>query len=154
MLIPLVGTRRTFLVFALALALVGRPGAAAALRAGARSGVALLLAIPVGTVKATGDARVIWDRETEYQYARVIERPNGERRLELNEGQAVHSVYRPGEWLTDDYWDEMLVLPVRDRRRGRRARWRSSATRRAPRRAPTATTSPRRASTAWRSTRR
>ena len=74
-------------------------------------GVALLLAIPVGTVKATGDARVIWDRETEYQYARVTERPNGERRLELNEGQAVHSVYRPGEWLTDDYWDEMLVLP-------------------------------------------
>ena len=54
---------------------------------------------------------MIWDRETEYQYARVIERPDGERRLELNEGQAVHSVYRPGEWLTDDYWDEMLVLP-------------------------------------------
>ena len=76
-----------------------------------RSGSPLLLAIPVGTVKATGDARVIWDRETEYQYARVTERPDGERRLELNEGQAVHSVYRPGEWLTDDYWDEMLVLP-------------------------------------------
>ena len=112
--IPLVGTRRTFLAFALALALVAVPGSAAALRPGP-VGVALLLAIPVGTVKATGDARVIWDRETEYQYARVTERPNGERRLELNEGQAVHSVYRPGEWLTDDYWDEMLVLPFADR---------------------------------------
>ena len=87
------------------------PGAPAALRRWRRVGVALLLAIPVGTVKATGDARVIWDRETEYQYARVTERPDGERRLELNEGQAVHSVYRPGEWLTGDYWDEMLVLP-------------------------------------------
>jgi SAM-dependent methyltransferase len=41
----------------------------------------------------------------------VTEFPDGERRLELNEGQAVHSVYRPGEWLTHDYWDEMLVLP-------------------------------------------
>jgi spermidine synthase len=110
-LIPLVGTRRTFLAFALALALVAVP----ALRrrfALAPVGVALLLAIPVGTVKATGDARVIWDRETEYQYARVVEDDDdGERRLELNEGEAVHSVYRPGAWLTDDYWDEMLVLP-------------------------------------------
>jgi spermidine synthase len=74
-------------------------------------GVALLMAIPVCTVKATGEGRVIWDRETEYQYARVVEDPDGERRLELNEGEAVHSIYRPGEWLTDNYWDEMLVLP-------------------------------------------
>jgi spermidine synthase len=109
-LIPLVGTRRTFLAFALALALAAVPALQRRFVL-APVGVALLLAIPVGTVKATGDARVIWDRETEYQYARVTERPNGERRLELNEGQAVHSVYRPGEWLTHDYWDEMLVLP-------------------------------------------
>jgi spermidine synthase len=109
-LIPLVGTRRTFLAFALALALAAVP----AMRRRfvlAPVGVALLLAIPVGTVKATGDGRVIWERETEYQYARVTERPNGERRLELNEGEAVHSVYDPGEWLTHDYWDEMLALP-------------------------------------------
>jgi spermidine synthase len=109
-LIPLVGTRRTFLAFALALVLAAVP----AMRRRfvlAPVGVALLLAIPVGTVKATGDGRVIWERETEYQYARVTERPNGERRLELNEGEAVHSVYDPGEWLTHDYWDEMLALP-------------------------------------------
>jgi SAM-dependent methyltransferase len=42
----------------------------------------------------------------------VVEEPDGERRLELNEGQAVHSLYRPGAWLTGDYWDEMLVLPL------------------------------------------
>ncbi len=110
LLIPLVGTRRTFLAFALALAVVAVPALQRRFVL-APVGVALLLAIPVGTVKATGDARVIWDRETEYQYARVTERPDGERRLELNEGQAVHSIYRPGEWLTHDYWDEMLVLP-------------------------------------------
>jgi spermidine synthase len=109
-LIPLVGTRRTFLAFALSLAIVAVPalGRRFAL---APLALAALLAIPVGTVKATGDARVIWDKETEYQYARVVQANDGERTLELNEGQAIHSEYRPGEWLTGDYWDEMLVLP-------------------------------------------
>jgi spermidine synthase len=109
-LIPLVGTRRTFLTFALSLAIVAVP-ALGRRYVLAPLAFAALLAIPVGTVKATGGARVIWDRETEYQYARVVQDPDGERRLELNEGQAIHSVYRPGEWLTGDYWDEMLVLP-------------------------------------------
>src|SRR5829696_442724 len=109
-LIPLVGTRRTFLGFALALALVAVPALS---RRFALAPLALagLLAIPVGTVKATGGARVIWDSETEYQYARVVQETDGERRLELNEGEAIHSVYRPGAFLTGDYWDEMLVLP-------------------------------------------
>jgi spermidine synthase len=40
-----------------------------------------------------------------------VQADDGERTLELNEGQAIHSEYRPGEWLTGDYWDEMLVLP-------------------------------------------
>jgi spermidine synthase len=31
--------------------------------------------------------------------------------LELNEGQAVHSLYRPGSYLTGGYWDGMLTLP-------------------------------------------
>jgi spermidine synthase len=109
-LIPFLGTRRTFLAFALALALV----AVASMQRRwvlAPAAVAALIAVPVGTVKATGDGRVIWERETPYQYARVVEEPDGERRLELNEGQAVHSVYAPGRWLTGDYWDEFLVLP-------------------------------------------
>jgi spermidine synthase len=83
--------------------------------------VAALLAIPVGTVKATGGARVIWESETEYQYARVVREIDGERRLELNEGYAVHSVYRPGAFLTGDYWDEMLVLPFAARAQPPRA---------------------------------
>ena len=64
-----------------------------------------------GTIKAAGDGEVLEEAETEYQYARVVEEPDGERKLELNEGQAVHSVYRPGSYLTGDYWDEFLVLP-------------------------------------------
>ncbi|MGZ4269481.1 MAG: spermidine synthase [Solirubrobacteraceae bacterium] len=110
LLVPLVGTRRTFLLFALSLAVAAVP-ALGRRYVLAPVALALLLAIPVGTVKAGGDGRVIWEKETEYQYARVVQDPSGERRLELNEGQAVHSVYTPGQWLTGDYWDEMLVLP-------------------------------------------
>jgi predicted membrane-bound spermidine synthase len=112
-LIPLVGTRRTFLVFAVALALVAALGlrrryALAALALGA------LLALPAGTIKPgrllPGD-RVIAEQETPYQYVRVVRSIDGTRRLELNEGLGVHSVYRPGRFLTGHYWDDFLVLP-------------------------------------------
>jgi spermidine synthase len=110
LLIPLVGTQRTFLVFALALAVV------AALGLGRRwalvpLGVAALLALPIGTVKASGEGKVIHEAETEYQYARVIDHADGERTLELNEGQAIHSLYRPDTVLTGGYWDGFLVAP-------------------------------------------
>lgn len=109
-LVPFAGTRRTFLVFATALALVSLIGLSWRF-AVAPIACAALIALPVGTIKASGDGKVIWEGETEYQYARVLQRPDGERSLELNEGQAVHSVYTPGEWLTGNYWDEFLVLP-------------------------------------------
>jgi spermidine synthase len=56
-------------------------------------------------------ARVIFSTETQYQYARVLQFPSGERLLELNEGVAIHSLYRPGSFLTGGYWDDFLVLP-------------------------------------------
>jgi spermidine synthase len=111
--IPLVGTRRTFLAFALALAVVGLLGVAKARWAVVPAAIALALALPVGIVKAESDAgRVVDDADTEYQYARVVESPGGERRLELNEGQAIHSLIRPGTYLTDGYWDDMILLPA------------------------------------------
>src|SRR3954453_373625 len=119
LLIPLVGTQRTFLVFALALALV------AALGLGVRwllapAVVALLLAIPPGAIKGSDEGRVIYETETEYQYARVVEYEDGVRRLELNEGQAIHSTYRPGTVLTGNYWDALLVDPFAGHRRAPR----------------------------------
>jgi spermidine synthase len=116
LLIPFAGTRRTFLVLALALVVVGAPAVRSRLAALAPVGVGLALLIPAGTIKASADGRVIWERETAYQYARVVEDEEGERTLELNEGEAVHSIYRPGRWLTDNYWDEPLVLPFAARR--------------------------------------
>jgi predicted membrane-bound spermidine synthase len=110
LLIPALGTQRTFLVFALALALVAVAGLGWRFLA-VPALLALVISLPVGTIKAADTGRVIHEADTEYQYARVIEREDGSRRLELNEGQAVHSLYRPGEYLTGDYWDGQLVLP-------------------------------------------
>jgi spermidine synthase len=121
-LIPVVGTRRTFLIFALAISLVAvtglRPLRRYALAPGA---IAALIALPVGALKAEAeDGRVIYETETPYQYARVVERDDGSRILELNEGQVFHSIYRPGGALTGEYTDDMPVLPFAGRARAPR----------------------------------
>ncbi len=112
LLIPLIGAHRTFLVFALALAL------AAVAAHGSRRlllvplGIASLLALPAPAIGAgVPGGRVIFDADTQYQYARVIQFRSGVRWLQLNEGVAVHSLYRPGSFLTDGYWDDFLALP-------------------------------------------
>ncbi len=112
LLIPFAGTHRTFLAFALALALVALPSwpRTAALAAIA---IAVLLALPPGAIRSDrGGARVLYETETPYQYARVILTADGSRLLELNEGLAVHSVYRPGSYLTGNYWDDFLAAPL------------------------------------------
>ena len=110
LLIPLVGTQRTFLAFALALAIVAALGLSKRW-ALVPLGVAALMALPVGTVKSSDEGTVIHETDTEYQYARVIDYEGGERHLELNEGQAVHSIYHPDTVLTGDVWDGYLVTP-------------------------------------------
>ncbi len=109
-LIPFVGTQRTFLAFAAAIALVAAAGLGWRFVA-VPVAVALALAIPVGTVKATDDGTVIYESDSEHQYIRVIDEDDGDRALELNEGQATHSLLRPGSYLTDNVWDGYLVLP-------------------------------------------
>jgi spermidine synthase len=109
--IPLLGTQRTFIAFALALAV------AAVLAIGPRAlavaaALALALAIPPGAIKDAEDERVLYEGETVQQYVRIVEREDGSRAMELNEGQAVHSLWRPGTYLTDDYWDGLTVLPA------------------------------------------
>jgi spermidine synthase len=109
-LIPFAGTQRTFIGFALGLAAVAAAGlgwrfvAVPAVLAGA-------IALPIGTVKETERGRVLYEGESALQYIRVVEEPDGDRVLELNEGQATHSLYRPGSYLTGGYWDGMLTLP-------------------------------------------
>jgi spermidine synthase len=108
-LIPLIGTHRTFIVFALALALIAVAGI----------GSWRLLVVPLvlaGLLAAIGagvpGGRLIYSTETPYQYARVVQFKDGARWLQLNEGVAVHSLYRPGTYLTGGYWDDFLTLPL------------------------------------------
>ena len=106
--IPLVGTQRTMLGSAALLAL------AAALLLGGRWHVATialcgLLFVPAGTIKASEG--LVWETESAYQYVQVVERPDGSRALRLNEGVAVHSVWRPDTVLTGGVWDTFLVVP-------------------------------------------
>ncbi len=105
--IPLVGTQRSLLGAAALSALGG------ALLLGPRwvvlaAAVAALLAIPPGAVKAS--AGLLYETESPYQYVQVVQ--NGDaRELYLNEGVAVHSVWRPDTVLTGDEWDMFLAVP-------------------------------------------
>ena len=110
LLIPFVGTQRTFLVFALVIGITAIAGLGLRF-APAAALIAAAIAIPVGTVKASDDGEVIYETETETQYAQVVEEPDGDRILQLNEGQAIHSLYKPGSYLTGRYWDGLIVLP-------------------------------------------
>ena len=111
LLIPLVGTQRTFLILA---ALVALTAALALPRAHllVPLGIVALIALPTGTTKPAEGARVLEERETEQQYARVVELADGERRLELNEGVVYHSVWRRDTVLTGNYWDGYLSAPI------------------------------------------
>jgi spermidine synthase len=105
--IPLIGTQRTLLGSACLIALSG------ALLLGTRwllvaAGVAALVAIPPGAVKAK--AGLLYEDESRYQFIQVVERDDA-RRLYLDEGIAVHSIWRPNTVLTGGVWDMFLTVP-------------------------------------------
>lgn len=124
LLIPWIGTRRTMLVFAFVLALL----AAALLwrqRKGLRSAVTIVSCIMFLTVISPGAARqvrgtrVLFGKDSRYQFVQVVQRPDGRRELQLNEGWAVHSVYVPNNGLTGGEWDHMMLGPLYARTKGR-----------------------------------
>src|SRR6266545_3863757 len=105
--IPTIGTQRTLLAAAALVAvtgamLVGRRWLVVAAALGA------LLAVPPGAVRA--EPGLIYEHESRYQFIHVTE-SHGVRRLYLNEGLAVHSIWRPGEVLTGGEWDTYLAVP-------------------------------------------
>jgi spermidine synthase len=105
--IPLIGTQRTLLVSA---ALIALPGS---LLLGRRwllapAAIAAFLVLPPGAIKP--QSGLIHEDESLYQYIQVVERGDA-RRLYLNEGIAVHSVWRENELLTGGVWDTFLALP-------------------------------------------
>jgi spermidine synthase len=106
-LIPTIGTQRTLLAAA---ALVAVPGAALLGRSWLVVAAALgaLVAVPPGAVRA--EPGLIYERESRYQFIHVTE-IHGVRRLYLNEGLAVHSIWRPHAVLTGGEWDTYLAVP-------------------------------------------
>jgi spermidine synthase len=105
--IPLIGTQRTLLASAVLLAVAG------ATLLGSRwfvlaVALAALMAVPPGAVKA--DEGLLYEDESLYQFVQVVQRGDA-RRLYLDEGIAVHSVWRRGEVLTGGVWDTFLALP-------------------------------------------
>ncbi len=116
-LIPFAGTHRTFLAFALSLAGIGAAGLGRRYWLVPLVLVALIVIRPGAINSDVARGRVIYEAETQYQYARVVQQPDGERWLQLNEGVAIHSDYVPGSYLTHNYWDGFLVLPFATRSR-------------------------------------
>src|SRR5262245_32167633 len=108
LLIPAIGTQRTFLVIAVLLA------ASSCFLLGTRfllapAVLAALLLVPPGAIK--GEEGLIHEETSYYQYIGVVERPDGRRLLHLNEGVAVHSLWRADSVLTGGVWDAFLALP-------------------------------------------
>jgi len=109
--IPLIGTQRTMLCAAAVIAVAalpllrGRqlvPSVAVAVLIGA------LLAVPPGVIKP--QAGLLYERESRYQFIQVLQQ-GPERRLYLNEGYAIHSVWRADTVLTGGEWDMFLTAP-------------------------------------------
>jgi len=115
-LIPLIGTYRTFLFFSSLLMVVAtigyliHVGIRAWLKYSWMPIVLILLWIfgARGTDKTTQN--MIYETESSYNYIQVIEQ-DSYRYLRLNEGQGMHSVYHPIELIYYGPWSQVLVAP-------------------------------------------
>jgi spermidine synthase len=104
--IPWLGTQRT-LVGTAACVAVGAGLLLGSTWLLAPVAVAALLAVPPQHIK-----NAIYQTESRYQYIRIVSDGHGGRDLELNEGVATHSTWRPDTVLTGRYWDLFLMLPT------------------------------------------
>jgi spermidine synthase len=114
-LIPTIGTARTFLAYSYSLMLVGMIGLAMYDRREALKYLwmpILLAVLSLWTFQARIKDSVgqIFEAESAYNYIQVVER-DGIRQLMLNEGQGIHSVYAPGMQATYGTWDFFLAAP-------------------------------------------
>jgi predicted membrane-bound spermidine synthase len=116
LLIPTIGTYRTFLFFSLLLVLISLYGLWRLV--GQREAlvyiwmpVVIILLMILGVrgfdKSSTG---LIYENESAYNYIQVQE-VNGYRFLRLNEGQGVHSIWHPTEMFFGGPWEEVLAAP-------------------------------------------
>lgn len=116
-LIPAIGTYRTFLAVALLLLLMALPGLWMARKrllsiifSICAIIVVLLLATGVkGSIKTTQNQ--VYEGESAYNYIQVIEE-DGYRFLRLNEGQGMQSIWHPTELFYGGPWSQFLLTPL------------------------------------------
>lgn len=116
-LIPWIGTTRTFLVLALLLLV---PSLLGLLRLHARlpaTGVAIATALTLVTLPLSGQhlirpaeaGQLVYETESSDNYIQVTRTSDGATNLILNDGHAVHSIYNPNQVLTGGPWDYFMV---------------------------------------------
>ena len=134
LLIPTVGTDRTFTVLSVALLVTCIVGLAQERRTGvpgdgpwlpavrawtprlsssyviALALIAGLGLLPRGIVRAQPYGELLWEGESAYNYIQVV-RQGTRTDLVLNEGHAIHSIYDPTQSLTGGPWDYFMVAP-------------------------------------------
>jgi spermidine synthase len=116
LLIPTIGTTRTFLVFSLSLLLVALTGLIlSASRRAVLPYLIMVIALAVlaffgggGSIKRSNGQ--IYETESAYNYIQVIEF-DGTRYLRLNDGQGIHSEYNPQTLEYGGPWQQFLVAP-------------------------------------------
>ena len=112
-LIPIIGTTKTFLVFSLFLLFVALVGL------GLSSGrkvmlpylimviVLAILGFVAGNSSIKNTEGQVYEAESAYNYIQVLKR-GGYTYLRLNEGQGVHSIYKPGELNYGGPWQQFF----------------------------------------------
>jgi spermidine synthase len=116
LLIPSLGTRRTFALLSLTLLLVVLFGMIRT-RQHVAIFVTLLAAVIIAwlgfqTTSIKPVVGLLYETESTLNYIQVVDAGGVERQLRLNEGEGIHSVYRPGGGLADGIWDYFLLAPA------------------------------------------
>jgi len=118
-LIPIFGTRATFLMMGAALMLLALVGMLVLHSGGRLALVAILLTGSLGVHAATASSEIkppyrgtlVMETESEYNYIQVLN-DDGHILLALNDGHAIHSIYDPSSVLTGGPWDYFLLAPT------------------------------------------
>jgi predicted membrane-bound spermidine synthase len=120
-LIPTIGTARTFVTFGVILCACALVGLVAVGARAPLSRVALptslilsfcIIGVALPTqIKPGFDGQLVVEKESLYNYIQVV-RNGGWYELVLNEGQAIHSLYNPLYNVTGGEWEYFLAAPL------------------------------------------
>ena len=112
--IPSFGTRPTLIGFGLALLAVSVAGLWPRKRIYAALGILVLaggIYVQSVGIKPPASGRLLYEKESAYHYIQVVQ-DGSQTNLILNEGQAIHSIYDPGQATTGGPWDYFLLADL------------------------------------------